>query len=372
VPLAINTMTQPSGRVLGRPAKYRTYLRCSPLICAADALSIFIHLILYCATFPFAEAVRLLIQERFGDDEKNAGGIQAIEKLTLIRWVFFIFASLGQAINFMAMEGAPWTKAWVAMFLTSFLIVEILVVLSWIYVPHERPLALEGHEAAQLLRIRERLGVADGLLLSWATLFYALVLLWATLDIHDAINPSPTYSNPADYGEPYQTPLRLAFLITSLAVLPISIVIVFSTVGTILITCIPIILSPLKGLPFVGSKGLHQSITKIAAIVHAPLVLVLMGLKFPYAKSMFIWSLLNLALSTIFVSPAVLVFRFWSDHAVSFPRVSKNVFVTWKSEEKALESTREVDNDSADVMMILCFLMFLYSAVLCVIWYWYR
>jgi hypothetical protein len=71
IPLAVNTVAQPSGRILGLPAKYRTYLRCSPLICATDSLSIFIRLILYLTAFSFKDAILLLIHQRFGDDEKD-------------------------------------------------------------------------------------------------------------------------------------------------------------------------------------------------------------------------------------------------------------------------------------------------------------
>lgn len=78
-------MSQPSGRVLGLPARYRTYLRCSPLICAGDAVSILVHFILYLAALPIQDSIHLLIFERFGDDEKDPEGIQAIEKVTFIR-----------------------------------------------------------------------------------------------------------------------------------------------------------------------------------------------------------------------------------------------------------------------------------------------
>jgi len=82
------------------------------------------------------EAILLLIRERFGDDEEDVEGIQAIEKVTFVRCLFFVFGTLGPAIKLMAMDGIFWTKIWGAMFLISFLVVEVMVVLSWIYSSH--------------------------------------------------------------------------------------------------------------------------------------------------------------------------------------------------------------------------------------------
>ncbi|KAH8773310.1 hypothetical protein BGZ57DRAFT_1005295 [Hyaloscypha finlandica] len=114
IPLAINTISQPSGRISGVPGKYRTYIRCNPLICAVDTLSIFIHLAFYVTAFPFQDAIRLAIYERFGDNGSDEEGIQAIEKLTWVRWLFVIFGTAGPGIKLKAIEGvldcggAPW------------------------------------------------------------------------------------------------------------------------------------------------------------------------------------------------------------------------------------------------------------------------
>ncbi|KAK4443676.1 hypothetical protein QBC34DRAFT_199305 [Podospora aff. communis PSN243] len=38
MPLIIGAMTQPVGRVLDRPSKYRLWMRSSPILCVADLL----------------------------------------------------------------------------------------------------------------------------------------------------------------------------------------------------------------------------------------------------------------------------------------------------------------------------------------------
>jgi hypothetical protein len=74
------------------------------------------------------------MNERFndvGEHEISTEGIQALERMTWLRWLFFVLGTLGPTVKLMALEGVPWSKAWGIMFLCSFIIVECLVVLSW-------------------------------------------------------------------------------------------------------------------------------------------------------------------------------------------------------------------------------------------------
>jgi len=189
-------MAQPSGRVCGLPSKYRTYLRCSPLICAADSLSILVHLALYLAAFPFRDGIRLLVHQRFGDDEGDEDGIHAIEKMTFIRWMFFIFGTLGPGIKLMAMEGVKVTKAWGAMFLLSFVMVEALVILSWIY-GDDHDAVLESHYAEKLQDIKAKLSEVDrDLFQEFAAGLYGVILLLVAIDIHEGFHHRFLHSFP--------------------------------------------------------------------------------------------------------------------------------------------------------------------------------
>lgn len=73
----------------------------------------------------------------------------------------------------MAMEGVPWTKAWGGVFLFSFVMVEVLVILSWRYGDYE---AVPGsHDSGKLRRIKAKLGKVDEILLVVAVSFYTPV-----------------------------------------------------------------------------------------------------------------------------------------------------------------------------------------------------
>lgn len=126
MPLVTNIMTQPSGRVLSLPSRYRTYLRSSPIICALDALAFLLRVFItpYLLPISLHQALDAVLRERYKDIEDASEGLQSLEKQTWLRWVFFIVGTLGPSIKLMAMQGVPWTKVWGGMFLFAFLVIE--------------------------------------------------------------------------------------------------------------------------------------------------------------------------------------------------------------------------------------------------------
>jgi hypothetical protein len=185
-------MAQPCGRILGRETRYWTYLRCLPIMCAADSLSIIIRLGIYGSGFlakrrvqlPFWERLKLVIHHRFHDEneDEDAEGIRAMGRMTWLRWLFFIFGTLPQAIKLLAFEGTPWTKAWGVMFLVSFIMVEALVVLSWVGGRQGSPLHDPENEL-QLKSIEERLDTIDKKFFFGAVTAHSLFLFWLVLDL---------------------------------------------------------------------------------------------------------------------------------------------------------------------------------------------
>jgi hypothetical protein len=132
VPLALNAMTQPCGRVCGLPSRY---LRSSPFLCAGDALSIIFRLVFVSAylRLPLREVLGLVLHDRFDDysDEDNReDGIQSLERLTWFRWLFFVLGGLPMAIKLGSMQGVPWTLAYGMMCLVSFLVVEAVAIFA--------------------------------------------------------------------------------------------------------------------------------------------------------------------------------------------------------------------------------------------------
>ncbi|KAK6533372.1 hypothetical protein TWF694_002322 [Orbilia ellipsospora] len=168
IPLAFNIMVQPSGRVCGFAASLRTYLRSSPIICAADAIgsltSIFVYMIRNKLSFSRAirqtllrkmavlgktpiksnnKAEQLKLQEEGSIDLDIAAdngrissritilnGLKSVEDFTFVRILFFIVPALIQYIKFVACSGLPWTLLWASLYFWPFIIMEIMLMFS--------------------------------------------------------------------------------------------------------------------------------------------------------------------------------------------------------------------------------------------------
>ena len=148
VPLAINSMAQPGGRVCGYSSRYRTYLRCSPLLCAADSLSVMVRLLTNRFSLKLSawESLGLLLRQRFDESkvqgprnsDANVGerngqeteSIQNLEKTIWLRWLWFIFGTIPPTVQLLSMTGIPWTQTWAVMFLTSWAINEAIIIFA--------------------------------------------------------------------------------------------------------------------------------------------------------------------------------------------------------------------------------------------------
>jgi len=356
-------MGQPSGRILRLPAKYRTYLRCSPVICAADTVSILLHLFFYLKYFPLKETIKLLISERFGDDEKGEEGIQAIENVTFVRWLFFVFGTAGPAIKLMAMEGILWTKAWGAMFLTSFLVVEILVVLSWIYESHEpRP---EAQESRIPPKTKGRLRIIDMILLVLSSLFYAIVLFWAAIDVYCGLHPPPFEVLLTPPGTRFP-PTKIFFVPTILGFH------VFSLLYIVMIVlCIQIYPTDYLLLNPNRRSWKFQLVVWLAPRFCVLVVLGIYGPAHlnPHPKQVLLSSLYSWIFIIILSLPCLAIWIFLGMYAEAWPRFSRSVFITWKVKKKKEANGTDWNPRLATP---LNFAMFLYTTMLTVIWYCYR
>lgn len=117
----------PSGRVLSISDGYRVYLRSSPIISFLDALAFLLRILVTPCILPVSlhQALHMTIRARYKNTEdESAEGLQALQKQTWLRWIFFIVGTLGPAIKLMAIEGVPWTKAWGLAFLFALLVIE--------------------------------------------------------------------------------------------------------------------------------------------------------------------------------------------------------------------------------------------------------
>ena len=127
VPIALNTMAQPAGRICGffHPS-LRTYIRSSPIVCGCDAVIMIIRFTSYIwVGVPptlAAKRVRKLREEEV--ERTQVEGIQSIEQSPFLRWFFVVFGVLPQVIKLFACSGIPWTQTSACLYLASFVVTE--------------------------------------------------------------------------------------------------------------------------------------------------------------------------------------------------------------------------------------------------------
>ena len=72
VPIALNSMTQPSGKVCGSPAGIGFLLRVSPFMCLFDALIVIVRMVVYSFTQgSLPAAIKKIIIQRYTDDDDD-------------------------------------------------------------------------------------------------------------------------------------------------------------------------------------------------------------------------------------------------------------------------------------------------------------
>jgi len=169
-------MTQPSGRVCGKQTNYGVWLRSSPVLCAADSVSIAIQVLYFWLFISLRGAVRGVISRRFDDVEGFASG-------SWLRCVYFVVGPLMSAIKLGAMQGVPWTKAYGMMFLVSFILVEGLAWFTLWDGVRPKP-AQEKAERDRLRRGTSAVSEALNFFLAIsASLIHLGIILWAIFEL---------------------------------------------------------------------------------------------------------------------------------------------------------------------------------------------
>ncbi|KAI9859670.1 MAG: hypothetical protein M1813_006601 [Trichoglossum hirsutum] len=131
VALALNSMMQPSGRVCGFPPAYRTPLRSSPIVCLVDATEVLFQLAYYIlhGNWPW-KAAQEVTRHRFQNFDRDNDGLAKVEENKHVRLVLFVLGVLPQVVKLCAVTGIPWTKTWGSMYLASFVVTELVVVIA--------------------------------------------------------------------------------------------------------------------------------------------------------------------------------------------------------------------------------------------------
>jgi hypothetical protein len=82
LPLAANTMVQPSGWICGFDPSLRTYLRSSPIVCAFDTFTILVRFLIY-YRFGFGDSAIVAVKKVVGARRGDAGGGNEEENIEL-------------------------------------------------------------------------------------------------------------------------------------------------------------------------------------------------------------------------------------------------------------------------------------------------
>ncbi|KAE9987348.1 hypothetical protein EG328_003072 [Venturia inaequalis] len=135
--LALNSMSQPSGRVCNSPSEIGFYLRSSPLVCLLDAFYIPTRMIwtrYNCQRNGTNTFVKDFLKFRFRDEPLRGtapvdGSLRSFRKNVVTRWILFGLGALAPAIKIYAWRGQSliWPKIWASFYLWSFFVGECMV-----------------------------------------------------------------------------------------------------------------------------------------------------------------------------------------------------------------------------------------------------
>lgn len=129
LPIALNTMCQPSGRIVGFSVQDSFALRASPLVCAIstiDTISRILYTFIKGKSFP--TSCRMLLKAR-RDEQANHGSFEDLRRNKIFRLTLFLLGALPQAIKVYACRGIPWIQGLCTMYLAPFVVDELA---AWI------------------------------------------------------------------------------------------------------------------------------------------------------------------------------------------------------------------------------------------------
>ncbi|KAL4875608.1 hypothetical protein BJY04DRAFT_201423 [Aspergillus karnatakaensis] len=150
---ALNSISQPTGRMLGTRYRHQPVLRGSPILCAFDSVNILVSWFIYLiapTTSPTSirQAAARVLLERVTDDSCGNPDLIAIKDTkaqSRVRWFGFLLGVLPSAIKLFVSKGIPLSQVAGAMYLASWLIFELLVLVAQI---DEKVNKTAAHETA--------------------------------------------------------------------------------------------------------------------------------------------------------------------------------------------------------------------------------
>ncbi|KAJ9614127.1 hypothetical protein H2200_002263 [Cladophialophora chaetospira] len=132
VAIALNTMTQPGGRICEFAAASRLFMRSSAVVCVADTIQMLVHLVSdLWEGDSFRDAMAHIVDDQFeGIDANEEDSLASLRRTTVTRWTVFLISGAPQIVKLFAFSGITWTKICAAAYVASWLVVDFLVVYS--------------------------------------------------------------------------------------------------------------------------------------------------------------------------------------------------------------------------------------------------
>lgn len=130
VGIALNTIFQPSGRILGLPSSWGPALKCSPIFCIANLLQGLNSIRIVQRD---SDWILTVVPHKYdADEESDHTDVATLQRNTLFRIIAFILGPVLQGTKLYACRGIFWTQFLATIYIASFLCDEFTLCLLWL------------------------------------------------------------------------------------------------------------------------------------------------------------------------------------------------------------------------------------------------
>ncbi|KAL8905919.1 MAG: hypothetical protein Q9171_006483 [Xanthocarpia ochracea] len=144
LPIAFNSMTQPAGSIAhGISAEQSFYLRASPFVCVAEAFAALTHFVfLTMETWNPSLAIKCISKLKYRNSTAvgtTRSQLQNLQDNDIFRLILFTLGVLPQTLKLYSCIGLPTSQIWASLYLVSWVILELLVVMPARFGPFGGP-----------------------------------------------------------------------------------------------------------------------------------------------------------------------------------------------------------------------------------------
>jgi hypothetical protein len=303
----------------------------------------------------FYQKDEVLGEGEMEDEAEEGEGIQALEKMAWLRWLFFLLGTLGPAIKMCAMRGIPWTQGWSMMFLASFLVFEGLSIMNWATRSKSSPSNMAPgartlHEQVTFAYsdLPPRFRKIEKWLAGIGIFLHCSILLWAVMDIWTLRIPS------SKVKEILPDSLMLSVAIIWLAYAGILLAWTFIlVVGWAMLALI------LKALEWFSAARNGSSIPQFFTLLDALLVIAVMAT----GIGVIVWVLFD---QHLLIDMLLSLVTFGAIPAFIY---GVEIVCKWSPKVGATLLVREGENGDTDRYVVYCLAFFLVNITVSVLWY---